>query len=60
MRYSYVRPFGKFGQLQDPDVDGRMILKIILKYSVKMLTGFMHFRIGANGGVNTVMNIQVT
>jgi hypothetical protein len=44
-----------------PDVDGRIILKWILKtHDLRVFTGFMWLRIGKSSGgavVNTVMNL---
>jgi hypothetical protein len=38
--------------LGDLDVDGKIILKLILKkYNERVLTGFIWLRIGTNGGV---------
>ena len=39
------------GHLEDPGVDGRIILKLILrKWDVRTWTGSLWFRIGTGGG----------
>jgi hypothetical protein len=52
----------KRDHLDDPDVDGRMILKWIFReWGVGVWTGLIWLRIGIVGGhfVNAVMNIRV-
>ena len=53
------KPRGK-SHLQDPDIDGRIILKFIFsKWDVGSWIGSIWLRIGTSGGefVNAVMNL---
>jgi hypothetical protein len=48
--------------LEDPDIDGRIILRwIFWKWDVRAWAGSMWLRIGTGGGhfVNAVMNLRV-
>ena len=48
--------------LEDPNVDGRIILRLIFKkYDVGVWTGSSWLKTGTGGGklVNTVMNLRV-
>ena len=47
----YGRNLRERDHLEDPLIDGRIILKLIFKKSVQTWTGLIWFRMGTGGGI---------